>query len=121
MHDFDAVPGSAGAFRQRVESPSTHCDAEWAFRISKDELELRPVWHQHADRVRGHILVCFISYAMWKTLSGWMKAGGLGEAPRPLVEELAMIKSGDVVLPSRDRDGRQGPTLVVRNVICNDP
>jgi transposase len=95
-------------------------DAEWAFRISKDELELRPVWHQHADRVRGHILVCFIAYAMWKTLSGWMKAGGLGEAPRPLVEELAMIKSGDVVLPTRDPDGRQGPTLVVRCVTRPD-
>jgi transposase len=59
-------------------------DAEWAFRISKDELELRPIWHQHEDRVKGHILVCFIAYAMWKTLSGWMKSSGLGEAPRPL-------------------------------------
>src|SRR5512145_749238 len=55
-------------------------DAEWAFRISKDELELRPIWHHTADRVQGHILVCFIAYAMWKTLSGWMHASGLGEA-----------------------------------------
>jgi len=95
-------------------------DAEWAFRISKDELELRPIWHQHAARVQGHILVCFIAYAMWKTLSGWMQAGGLGDAPRPLVEELSRIQSGDVVLPTRHADGSAGPTLVVRCVTRPD-
>jgi transposase len=95
-------------------------DAEWAFRISKDELELRPVWHQNEQRVQGHILVCFLAYAMWKTLGGWMQAGGLGEAPRPLVEELSTIKSGDVVLPTRTADNTAGPTLVVRCVTRPD-
>jgi transposase len=42
-------------------------EAEWAFRITKDELRIRPVWHQKADRVKAHILVCFLAYAMWKT------------------------------------------------------
>ena len=55
-------------------------DAEWAFRITKDELELRPVGHRNQDRVLAPILVCFIAYAMWKTLAGWMKASGLGDA-----------------------------------------
>jgi len=32
-------------------------DAEWAFRITKDELEIRPIWHQRTDRVLAHILV----------------------------------------------------------------
>jgi len=95
-------------------------DAEWAFRISKDELELRPIWHHHEKRVKGHILVCFIAYAMWKTLSGWMKSSGLGEAPRPLLEELATIKSGDVLLPTRGAEGVAGPTLVVRCVTRPD-
>jgi hypothetical protein len=95
-------------------------DAEWAFRISKDELELRPIWHQHDDRVQGHILVCFIAYAMWKTLGGWMTASGLGDAPRPLVEELSTIKSADVMLPTRQSDGSDGTTLVVRCVTRPD-
>jgi transposase len=95
-------------------------DAEWAFRISKDELELRPIWHQQANRVQGHILVCFIAYAMWRTLGGWMRAGGLGDAPRPLVEELSTIKSADVLLPTRQADGSTGPTLVVRCVTRPD-
>jgi transposase len=87
-------------------------EAEWAFRITKDELEIRPVWHQHEDRVQAHILVCFLAYALWKTLAQWMRASGLGDAPRTLVEEFAKIKSGDVVLKARWTDGREHPVRV---------
>jgi hypothetical protein len=95
-------------------------DAEWAFRISKDELELRPIWHQNEKRVQAHILVCFIAYAMWKTLGGWMKASGLGDAPRPLMQELSTIQSADVMLPTRQTDGSDGATLVIRCVTRPD-
>jgi hypothetical protein len=81
-------------------------DAEWAFRISKDELVLRPIWHHCERRVRAHILVCFLAYVLWKTLAQWMRHAGLGEAPRTLVEEFAKIKSGDVMLPARSENGR---------------
>ena len=37
----------------------------------------------------AHILVCFLAYVLWKTLSQWMRRSGLGEAPRTLIEELA--------------------------------
>lgn len=110
-------PDPARLWRQYIQLT----DAEWAFRITKDELELRPVWHQHADRVQAHILVCFIAYAMWKTLTGWMNASGLGDAPRPLVEELSTIKSADVLLPTRQNPGNiPGPTLVARCVTRPD-
>ncbi|HEY1601238.1 MAG TPA: IS1634 family transposase, partial [Pirellulales bacterium] len=83
-------------------------EAEWAFRITKDELEIRPIWHQKEDRVQAHILVCFLAYALWKTLAGWMKNSGLGDAPRTLLEEIAKLKSGDVTLTAKSpRDGHQ--------------
>jgi transposase len=74
-------------------------DAEWAFRITKDELVMRPIWHQKEDRVKAHILVCFVAYVLWKTLAGWMRRSGLGDAPRSVLNELAKIKSSDVILP----------------------
>jgi transposase len=86
-------------------------DAEWAFRITKDELVLRPIWHQKEDRVKAHILVCFLAYVLWKTLAGWMQKSGLGDAPRSLLNELVKIKSGDVVLPARNPDGTRPRTL----------
>jgi transposase len=95
-------------------------EAEWAFRISKDELRIRPIWHQTADRVKAHILVCFLAYVLWKTLAQWMRRAGLGDAPRTLVDELAKIKSGDVVLPAARRDGA-ARTIRLRCVTEPDP
>ena len=73
--------------------------AEAAFRIQKDQLNLRPIWHQHADRVQAHILVCFLAFVLWKTLEMWQQRAGLGNSPRTILEELARIQSHDVVLP----------------------
>jgi len=95
-------------------------EAEWAFRITKDELEIRPIWHHKPDRVLGHILVCFLAYVLWKTLAQWMRGAGLGDAPRTVVEEFNKIKSGDVVLPTLTADGRPGQTARVRCVTMPD-
>jgi transposase len=91
-------------------------EAEWAFRISKDELRLRPIWHQKKERVLGHILICFLAYVLWKTLAHWMRRSGLGDAPRTLLDELAKIRSGDVVLPTKTAAGAPGPTVHLRCV-----
>lgn len=74
-------------------------EAEAAFRIQKSDLRIRPIWHQREDRVLAHILVCFLAYAMWKTLSEWQKRAGLGSSPRTVLEEVARIQTVDVVLP----------------------
>jgi transposase len=95
-------------------------DAEWAFRIHKDELGIRPIWHHKEDRVRAHILVCFLAYVLWKTLAQWMQRSGLGDAPRSLIEELAKIKSGDVVLPTRKANGHAGQRVRLRCVTTPD-
>jgi transposase len=74
--------------------------AEAAFRIHKDQLNIRPVWHQRDDRVQAHILVCFLAFVLWKSLEMWQQRAGLGNSPRTILEELASIQSHDVVLPT---------------------
>lgn len=90
-------------------------DAEAAFRIHKSDLSLRPIWHQKAERVQAHILVCFLAYVLWKTLEKWQSQAGLGDSPRTLLEELRTIQSADVVLPTTD--GRQ---IKIRCVVRPD-
>jgi transposase len=74
--------------------------AEAAFRIHKDQLNVRPIWHQREDRVQAHILVCFLAFVMWKCLEMWQQRSGLGNSPRTIREELSRIQSHDVVLPT---------------------
>lgn len=77
-------------------------EAEEAFRIQKNDLRIRPIWHQKEERVLSHILVCFLAYVLWKTLEGLCRQAGLGDEPRKVFHELSQIKLTDVVLPTRN-------------------
>jgi len=48
---------------------------------------------------------------LWRILEQWMQGCGLGTAPRKLLEEMAEVRSLDVVLPTR-----QGTELRLRTV-----
>ncbi|MHC4407152.1 MAG: IS1634 family transposase [Planctomycetota bacterium] len=89
--------------------------AEAAFRIQKSDLRIRPIWHQRADRVQAHILVCFLAYVLWKTLEQWQSRAGLGNSPGHLLDELRRLQSTDVVLPTTD-----GRELRLRCVVRPD-
>jgi len=76
-------------------------EAEAAFRIQKGDLGIRPIWHQKEERVKGHILVCFLAYVLWKMLGQMCQRAGLGNEPRKVFDEIAQIKAVDVVMPTR--------------------
>ena len=92
-------------------------EAEAAFRIHKSDLAIRPVWHQKAERIKAHILVCFLGYALWKTLQQWQSRAGLGDSPRTILTELSRITAADVVLPLADGSARE---LRIRCVVRPD-
>src|SRR5579863_659778 len=74
--------------------------AEAAFRVQKSELSIRPIWHQRAERVEAHILVCFLAFVLWKTLELWQRRAELGNSPRTVLEEIKRIQCHDVCLPT---------------------
>jgi len=92
-------------------------EAEAAFRIHKSDLAIRPIWHHKEGRIKAHILVCFIAYALWKTLQQWQSRAGLGHAPRTLLTEFSRIHAADIVLPLADASGRE---LRIRCVVRPD-
>lgn len=77
-------------------------EAEAAFRIHKSDLCIRPIWHHKQSRIKAHILICFLAYALWKTLQKWQSRAGLGDSPRTILTELSRIHSADIVLPLAD-------------------
>ena len=91
-------------------------DAEAAFRTLKQDLSIRPVFHQTENRVKAHVLVCFLAYAMYRTLDRLAKARGLDLTARRVLDALGTIKSGDIVLPLAD-----GRELKLRRVSRPNP
>ena len=73
--------------------------AEAAFRTAKSDIGLRPIYHQRTNRVEAHLLICFLSLAMWRSLEMWMLGKGLGSNARKLIGAIATIRSMDVVVP----------------------
>ncbi|MBL9153519.1 MAG: IS1634 family transposase [Verrucomicrobiales bacterium] len=94
--------------------------AEECFKISKSDLNLRPVFHQREDRVEAHILVCFLTLALWRTLEMWMRGKGLGDCARQLIKEVSTVRSMDVVLPVRVEGEDRATDLRLRVVARPD-
>ena len=94
--------------------------AEDAFRISKSDLSLRPVFHQKTERVEAHILVCFLTLALWRTLEQWMRGKGLGNCARQLLKEIETVRSMDVVLPVKETQTQETREVRLRVVARPD-
>src|SRR5437868_11413948 len=43
-------------------------EAEASFRALKSELSIRPLFHQLESRMKAHVMVAFLGYALWITL-----------------------------------------------------
>jgi transposase len=91
-------------------------EAEASFRALKSELSIRPLFHQLEPRVKAHVMVAFLGYALWVTLKHTLKcrapivpkptASGVENAqplsPMRALSLLSTLQSADVVLPTTD-------------------
>jgi len=77
-------------------------EIEAAFKNLKDELQLRPIYHQLQSRIEAHIFVAFMAYCLHVTLRARLKplAGGL--MPRAVLDKFAAIQMLDVHFPTTD-------------------
>jgi hypothetical protein len=63
---------------------------EQDFRISKDDLDLRPIWHRLEDRVRAHVLICMLAcHLAWHLRKAWAPLTYTDEHPPPRANPVA--------------------------------
>ena len=91
-------------------------EAEASFRALKSELSIRPLFHQLEPRVKAHVMVAFLGYALWVTLKHLLKrrpaivptpsVSGVENAqpmtPMRAIALLSTLQSADIVLPTTD-------------------
>jgi transposase len=75
-------------------------EAEAAFRALKSELSIRPIFHQVERRVKAHVMVAFLGYALWVTLKHLLKAKQTGLSPSRALALMGTIQSADIILPT---------------------
>ncbi|HEY4473441.1 MAG TPA: IS1634 family transposase [Stellaceae bacterium] len=84
-------------------------EVEAAFKNLKDDLQLRPIYHQLEPRIEAHIFVAFLAYCLHVTLRARLKPLAPGLTPRAVLDKFAAIQMLDVHFPTTD-----GRTLILR-------
>ena len=77
-------------------------EVEAAFKNLKDDLQLRPIYHQLEGRIEAHIFVAFLAYCLHVTLRAQLKPLAPGLTPRAVIDKLAAIQMLDVHFPTTD-------------------
>ncbi|HSC77007.1 MAG TPA: IS1634 family transposase [Candidatus Acidoferrales bacterium] len=75
---------------------------EEAFRNLKGDLAVRPIFHQHLERVEAHIFIAFLAYCLHVSLGRRLHALAPGLSARSVLEKFAAVQMIDVHLPTTD-------------------
>jgi len=86
---------------------------EKAFRISKTDLRIRPIYHRLKDRIEAHICICFTSYAIYKELERLLKMNNIQLSAEKAIEQIKEIRQLRYVLPK----SRQVKTKILKPTV----
>jgi hypothetical protein len=68
----------------------------------KDDLALRPIFHQLEHRIEAHIFVAFMAYCLQVSLRARLRPLAPGLTPRAVLDKFAAIQMLDVHFPTTD-------------------
>ena len=75
---------------------------EEAFKDLKEDLRLRPIFHQLEERIEAHIFVAFLAYCLHVSLRAQLRVHAPGLTPRSVLEKFAAIQMVNVHFPTTD-------------------
>jgi transposase len=86
---------------------------EGTFRVSKSDIEMRPIYHFKKERIQSHIALCFMALYLVRKLQLLLARKGMHVSAEKIQEELHLVQTSHVVdrrtgfrfrLPSRISD-----------------
>lgn len=100
---WDGLKGYVTNTRLSADTVVEHYGHLWqieqAFRISKTDLRIRPVYHYRRRRIEAHICVAFVAYAIYKELERLLKKQGIGMSVKRAAELTHNMYELEYVLP----------------------
>lgn len=72
---------------------------EKAFRMSKTDLRIRPVYHRLQHRIQAHLIIAFCSYKLYKELERQLKEKKMNLSPEKTVQIMQSIFTVTTRLP----------------------
>ena len=72
---------------------------EKAFRISKTDLRIRPIYHRLQRRIEAHLCIAFCAYKIYKELERQLKEKKTDMSPEKAIDILKTIFKITITLP----------------------
>ena len=87
---WDGLKGYVTNTTLSIEKIVEHYGHLWqiekAFRISKTDLRVRPIFHYKRRRIEAHLTISFVAYAIWKELERLLNQNGVAMSPARAAE-----------------------------------
>jgi len=80
---------------------------EKAFRVSKNDLKVRPIYHYKRERIEAHICIAFIAYTVWKELERLLNANKIPMTPTRAAELASNMYAIEYQLPESGETKQQ--------------
>ncbi len=80
---------------------------EKAFRISKNDLRIRPIFHYKRERIEAHICLSFVAYTIYKELERLLRVNNVDFSVTKAVELLETIYEMEFMLPDSQKTARK--------------
>ncbi len=77
-------------------------EVEAAFKTLKDELAVRPIYHQRPGRIEAHLFVAFLAYCLHVTLRAQLRPHAPGLTVQQVLDKFAAMQLLDVHFPTTD-------------------
>ncbi len=111
---LDGIKGFAtNDFTISTQDVIAHYQNQWhierAFRISKTDLKIRPIYHRLETRIKAHVLISFVSYTIYKEFERKLKLNDVKfnfsqKFLRKIIEHLIALKIDDEIIPISPSD-----------------
>lgn len=75
---------------------------EKAFRVAKNELKIRPIFHHKRERIEAHICLNFTAYKVYKELDRLLKNKKAGMSPEKAIEIIQNIHEISLITPNNE-------------------
>jgi transposase len=86
---------------------------EKAFRISKTDLRIRPIYHYRKRRIESHLCIAFVAYTIYKELERLLNRAGFAMSPKRAAELTHNMYELEYILP--------GEALMEKTLLKMDP
>ena len=93
---------------------------ERAFRISKTDLRIRPIYHRKRNRIEAHICVSFVAYTIFKELERQLALKQSALSPQRALDIMKTIYQVELYMPDSRKYHRQFTQLTPEQTMLLD-